>query len=124
KSNSGLLLHHQAKALDSQMAVFKEVTCDQARLDDPATAPTLIARVLRNCREYSRPVYLELPRDLPTMNAVPVEAAAQTPQDAQAISACADDILAHLGDAKAPVIVAGVETRRFGLEDRLAALAR
>lgn len=123
-SSSGLLLHHQAKALESQMAVFKEVTCDQARLDDPATAPAQIARVLRNCQELSRPVYLEVPRDLPTMDAAPVEAAAATAHDADAIAACADDILAGLNGAQAPVIVAGVEMRRFGLEDRLAGLAQ
>src|SRR5512140_2517910 len=34
---SGLLLHHQAKTLDSQYEMFRRVTCDQARLDDPAT---------------------------------------------------------------------------------------
>ncbi len=36
---SGLLLHHQAKTLDSQFRVFQEITCDQARLDDPERAP-------------------------------------------------------------------------------------
>lgn len=122
-SESGLLLHHQAKALEGQMRVYREVTCDQARLDDPATAPALIARVLRNCRELSRPVYLEIPRDLPTMESAPVESAATTPHDPEAVNACADDILEQLAQAKAPVIIAGVETRRFGLEDRLARLA-
>jgi len=27
---SGFMLHHQARALDSQLAVFREITCDQA----------------------------------------------------------------------------------------------
>src|SRR5438309_9160488 len=45
---SGFMLHHQARALDSQLAVFREITCDQAVLSDPATAPGDIARVLRN----------------------------------------------------------------------------
>ncbi len=60
---SGLLLHHQAKTLDSQFEMFRQVTCDQARLDDPATAGAAIARVLAAARRHSRPVYLELPRD-------------------------------------------------------------
>jgi hypothetical protein len=34
ESRSGLLLHHQAKTLDSQFQMFKEITCDQVRLDD------------------------------------------------------------------------------------------
>src|SRR6201991_635961 len=36
---SGFLLHHQARAIDSQLAVFREITCDQAVLTDPADAP-------------------------------------------------------------------------------------
>ena len=43
---TGLLLHHQAKTLESQYEMFRQVTCDQARLDDPATAGARIARVL------------------------------------------------------------------------------
>ncbi len=47
---SGLLLHHQARTVDTQLAVFREITCDQAVLTDPATAPAEIARVLRSAR--------------------------------------------------------------------------
>jgi indolepyruvate decarboxylase len=61
---SGFLLHHQARTIDTQLAVFKEITCDQAVLTDPATAPAQIARVLRSAREMSLPVYLEFPRDM------------------------------------------------------------
>jgi hypothetical protein len=50
ESRSGLLLHHQAKTLDSQFRMFREITCDQVRLDDAARAPADIARVLANCR--------------------------------------------------------------------------
>src|SRR5262249_54283406 len=48
---SGLLLHHQARAVDTQFAVFREITCDQAVLTDAAAAPDAIARVLRSARE-------------------------------------------------------------------------
>ena len=53
ESQSGLLLHHQAKTLDSQLRIFQEITCDQVRLSNPETAPKDIARVLRNCLELS-----------------------------------------------------------------------
>lgn len=122
ETQNGLLLHHQAKTLEGQLNVYKEVTCDQVRLDDPATAPALIERALRNCRELSRPVYIEIPRDLPTMDATPIESTT-TPFDSTAVAACADDILAGLKNASAPIILAGVEVRRFGLEDKLATLA-
>src|SRR5437660_9840992 len=57
---SGLLLHHQARTVDTQLAVYREITCDQAVLDDPARAPEEIARVLRSAREQSLPVYIEV----------------------------------------------------------------
>src|SRR6202030_1598809 len=61
---SGFLLHHQARTVDTQLAVFREITCDQAVLTDPITAPVQIARVLRSAREMSLPVYVEFPRDM------------------------------------------------------------
>jgi indolepyruvate decarboxylase len=66
EARSGLLLHHQAKTLDSQFQIFRESTCDQARLDDASRAPDDIARVLSSCRRRAQPVYLELPRDMVT----------------------------------------------------------
>jgi thiamine pyrophosphate-dependent acetolactate synthase large subunit-like protein len=32
-------LHHQVQRLDSQFAIYREITCDQASLHDPASAP-------------------------------------------------------------------------------------
>jgi indolepyruvate decarboxylase len=121
---SGLLVHHQAKQLDSQMKIYREITCDQARLDDPATAPAAIARVLANARRCARPVYIELPGDV-----VDVPAACAPPHpdmepDADALEACAREILERLTRASRPVLMVGVEVRRFGLEERVARLAR
>ena len=42
---SGLLLHHPVRSVDTQLAVYREVTCDQAVLNDPQAAPVEIARV-------------------------------------------------------------------------------
>jgi indolepyruvate decarboxylase len=42
------------------MAVYREITCDQAVLTNALTAPNEIARVLRSARERSLPVYIEL----------------------------------------------------------------
>ena len=62
---SGYLLHHQVKTLDSQWRLFREVTVDRARLDDMREAPAQIARVLDAALHQSRPVYVEIPRDMP-----------------------------------------------------------
>ena len=120
---SGLLLHHQAKTLDSQFRVMAELTCDQAVLDDPATAPGEIARVLRSAVEQSMPVYIEIPRDLVFAETAPTEPLPATPADAEALAECADEILERLAKAERPALMVGVEIRRFGLEDKVARLA-
>lgn len=121
----GLLVHHQAKDLNSQLTMYKEVTCDQAILDDPATAPALIARVLGNCIRHSRPVYLEIPRDkvFAPCEAVPAPPEDYWPQQQEALDACVDAILERLRNAKNPVILGGVEIRRYGVEKQVAELA-
>lgn len=119
-----LLLHHQAKTLDSQFRVYTEITCDQVVLDDPERAPADIARVLRRCRERARPVYIELPRDVVGLHCAPVIADPPRPHDERAVAACAEEILARLAAAAAPLLMVGVEIRRYGLEDKVAELAR
>ncbi len=120
----GLGLHHQVKHFDSQFQVFREVTCDQAVLDDAATAPAEIARVLRRALKLSRPVYIELPRDMvdAACDRVPAPEAPQADKDAA--RACAEEIMETLRGADNPALLLGVEVRRYGLEQRVAELAR
>lgn len=124
EAQRGLLLHHQAKSLDSQLRIYEEITCAQACLTDARTAPAEIARVLRTCMDCSQPVYLELPRDMVGVSCEPVVPAAEPAFDAEALAACADEVLARLRAARSPVLMIGVEVRRFGLEDKVAELAR
>lgn len=119
---NGLLLHHQTKTIDSQLAIFREITCDQVVLDDLARAPADIARVLQNCLTHSRPVYIELPRDLVTEPCGIVTANLAAACDKEALNACVDEILRHLSSAGAPVLMVGIEIRRFGLEAKIAKL--
>jgi len=121
---SGWQLHHMSRAVDTQSRIFREITCDQAILDDPARAPGEIARVLRSAREYSLPVYIELPRDLVGAEVDSVPVLPPRPADPGALAECADEILARLAAAKRPVLMADIETRRYGVEDKVAALAR
>ncbi|MEF8725009.1 MAG: indolepyruvate/phenylpyruvate decarboxylase [Candidatus Accumulibacter delftensis] len=124
ESRAGLLLHHQAKTLDSQFQIFREITCDQVRLDDAERAPSDIARVLANCRRYSRPVYIELPRDMVAQACASVVAMPAAAVDDEALDACVEEIRARLQRASRPALMVGVEVRRFGLEARVAELAR
>ena len=121
---SGILVHHQVKTLESQMAIFREITCDQARLDDVGRAPFETARVLASARRLSRPVYIEVPRDVFETRCDSVLSQPDAPIDQEALETCAEEILARLSAAQRPVLMAGVEIRRFDIEQNAARLAR
>jgi indolepyruvate decarboxylase len=121
---SGLLLHHQARSIDTQLAVFREITCDQAVLTDVATAPADIARTLRSARERSLPVYIEIPRDMVDAECEAVPLLPRASVDQEALAECADEVLTRIAAAERPVIVVDVEIRRYGIEDKVALLAR
>jgi len=122
---SGLLLHHQVKTLNSQLQMFKEITCDQIVLDNPKTAPTDIARVLTHCVQQSRPVYIEMPRSHVLLPCDPVPPLVAKPNvDQDALDTCVDEVLAQINSATSPALLAGVEIRRYGLEAQVAKLAR
>ena len=125
ESHVDLLLHHQAKRLDSQFQMYAEVTCDRARLSDPRTAPSEVSRVLSACLTESRPVYIELPRDRvfhPCEPAPPAERHVEF--DQEALDACVEEIMERLAEASSPVLLVGVEVRRFGLEEKVDQLAK
>jgi indolepyruvate decarboxylase len=121
---SGFVVHHQARSIDTQMAVFREITCDQALLTDAETAPAEIARVLRNARERALPVYIELPRDMAGAPAAAVPVLPRRAADPDALAECADEIIEKLAQASDPVILVDVEIRRYDLEPRVTMLAR
>jgi indolepyruvate decarboxylase len=83
-----------------------------------------IARVLASCLRRSEPVYIEIPRDMVNEPCAPVVPEAPQPVDPDALAACVDEILARLAGARSPVLMAGVEVRRYGLEAQVAQLAR
>jgi indolepyruvate decarboxylase len=72
----------------------------------------------------SRPVYFELPRDRVFDECAPVHRLPEAEFDPEAVTACADEIMERLTQAARPVMMVGVEVRRFGIEGRVAELAR
>ncbi len=122
--SSGLLVHHQARTLDSQLNVYREITCDQAVLDDPSTAAADIARVLRSAQERSQPVYLEIPRDMVGVEVGAVPELPPSAVDLDAVGAAAAEVLARLAAARSPVLMVDAEIRRYGIEEEVADLAQ
>ncbi len=119
----GLGLHHQVKHFDSQMLIMREVTCAQCVLDDPATAPAELARVLSAARHQSRPVYIEFPRDMVEADVAGVPAYKPPAQNKAAAKEAARQTLKMLQAKKHPAMLLGVEIRRYGLESKVARLA-
>lgn len=119
------LLHHRVRDFSTQREVFERITVASAALEDPVTAYHEIDRVLQAVERYKRPGYLELPRDM--VDVVhphrPRPAAAGDPADAAALAECLEESLAMLNASRQPVILAGVEVHRFGLQEALVQLA-
>jgi len=118
------LLHHKVRAFDTQQKVFAELTAGTAVLDDPETAAAEIDRVLALCRRTSRPVYIEIPRDMVLAEVLPGKSHPPTAEtsDPEALALAIAEAAEHIAAAKNPVILAGEELHRFRLQARLGEL--
>jgi indolepyruvate decarboxylase len=121
----GALLHHMVRDFRTQIEVFEKFTIAGAELSDPLTAFAEIDRVLDACDRFKRPVYLELPRDM--VHEVPPVAHGYLGDayqaDPQATAEAIRETRQRLATARHPVILAGVELHRFGLQDEMLRLA-
>ena len=119
------LLHHKVRDFRTQLEVFEKLCVAGAELSDSLTAFREIDRVLDAAARYKRPVYLELPRDM--VRVVPhishTYQGTELSSDASAAAEAADEAASRLNAAERPVILAGVEIHRFGLQDKLLRLA-
>ena len=115
------LLHHKVREFDTQLKVFEQLTVAATVLQDAETAPREIDRVLGAALRYKRPVYIELPRD---RVAAPTDARHTPPatpetSDPDALREALREASDMIKAARQPVIIAGVELHRFGLQDAL-----
>ena len=119
------LLHHKVKDFRTQFEVFRRLCVAAADLTDPSTAFREIDAVLEAVTRYRRPGYIELPRDVvgvvPPVSYSPIPR--QLESDPEALSEAVAEALRRISAARRPVILADVEIHRFGLQERLLALA-
>jgi len=119
------LLHHRVKNFRTQSEVFRRICAAGAELNDPQTALREIDRVLEAVVRYRRPGYLELPRDVVDL----VPEGEHTPKitksssDPAALEEAVAEATRRIAAAERPVIIAGVEIHRFGLQNKLLELA-
>jgi indolepyruvate decarboxylase len=119
------LLHHKVRDFHTQYDVFEKLCIAGTELVDPVTAFREIDRVLDAAARFKRPVYIEVPRDM--VDVVPHIAhtfhPSQAEADPQVLAEAVEEAAGLLAKAKRPIIIAGVEIHRFGLQDKVIALA-
>jgi indolepyruvate decarboxylase len=113
------LLHHTLGDYQIPRRIYEHVTAAATHLDDAATAPAEIDRVLTACLRHQQPVYISLPTDvahLPCAPPLPFVLPEPAPSDPAALREAVDEAVAMLEGAARPVIVADVELIRFRLQ--------
>jgi TPP-dependent 2-oxoacid decarboxylase len=132
------LLHHKVRDYDTQQRIFEHITIDSVLLNNPTTAVKDINRVLSSAIRYKRPVYIELPRDLVSVpiyiqqSSTDFKMVSQSyPKttklveegeygtDMHSMQEALSEATTMINSSKKPVIIAGVEIHRFGLQEIL-----
>ena len=112
------LLHHKVRDFDTQLNIFRHLTVAATDLIDTENGCCEIDRVLAAAVRHKRPVYIELPRDLTgivcscTRNPLPQV----TGSDPHALCEALSEAVHRISTAERPVLVAGIEVQRFGLQ--------
>lgn len=112
------LLHHKVRDFDTQLNIFRHLTVAATDLIDVENACCEIDRVLAAAVRHKRPVYIELPRDLTgivcscSRNPLPPASGS----DPHALREALAEAVHRIRDAQRPVLVAGIEIQRFGLQ--------
>lgn len=119
------LLHHRVRGWNTQLDVFEKLCAASIELSDPSTAYRDIDYALDASHRLKRPVYLELPRDM--VDVIPEQPRSFEPEklvsDPAVLAEAIRDAVVRIESAKQPVIVAGVELHRYGLQAETLALA-
>jgi indolepyruvate decarboxylase len=126
----GTLTHHQARDLESQLRIYREVTCAQAVLTDPRTAAEQMHEVVKTMWAEQRPGYIEIHRDMVDQEIeVPAELIAWDggleflPSDPRKVEEAARETADMFNASRKPLLVAGIEIHRYKLSRELITLA-
>jgi indolepyruvate decarboxylase len=119
------IIHHRVGDFSTQKDVFEKITVASTVLDDPWNAFREIDRVLGEAKRRKGPVYIELPRDRvdtkPLYDHKPVFT--RLSSDRHTLDEALAEVEQWVARSKKPLILAGVEIHRFGLQNELITLA-
>jgi indolepyruvate decarboxylase len=126
----GTLIHHQAKEIESQLRIYRELTCTARVLDDPRSAAETVHDVVRTVWREQQPGYLEIHRDM-VERRIPVPRDILTwdgvlhfaRSDERKVDEAVRDTRARWDAARRPLTVVGIETYRYKLQREVRELA-
>ena len=122
ENSEAILFHHSTGDLDADRDIFAEVTVASEIVLDPAIAPAQIDGALVAMLTHRRPIYIEVLQDVWTLACDRPEgtlSAIGLTSDPDVLEALLDAAWARITAAERPVIWAGIEIQRFGLQDVL-----
>jgi indolepyruvate decarboxylase len=113
------LLHHKIREFDTQFKVFEQITVASTALDNPQTACREIDRVIDAALTHKRPVYIELPRNMVSITALPYYLPQEIPlpRDDNILKEALREAATIINASEKPAIIAGIELHRYGLQD-------
>jgi len=122
------LLHHEVKDWETQLRVYKEVTCASANLTDESQVCEQIDAVLDEIVRLKRPGYIEIPREISKSDVEKRTTVKRTPSRSNEfqdlLSMVAAQVVQLINQSKSPVIYGGVEIERFNLRSELIRFAK
>jgi len=120
ESKLGVLIHHQAREIESQLHIYREVTCAAKLINDPLRAAAEIDEVIRAIWLNQQPGYLEIHRDMVECEIpIPKEIVSWNgelphPQsDRRKLDEAVRDTAERLSRAQRPLVLVGIEAYRF-----------
>ena len=126
----GTLIHHQAKEIESQLHIYRELTCAAQVIDNPLTAAENIDAVVRAMWMAQRPGYLEIHRDMvDRVVAVPRtliewDGRLKLPRsDPRKLREAVIETRERWNDSRRPAMIFGIEAYRYHLANEMVALA-
>lgn len=125
----GMLIHHQAKEIESQLHIYREVTCAAKIIDDPMRAATDIDEVIRSIWLNQQPGYIEIHRDMVEREiVVPKQILSWNgdlpyPQsDRHKLNEAVRETAARFDRAQRPLVLVGIEAYRFKIAKEIVKL--
>ena len=129
KRKLGILVHHQAKEIESQFRVFQEITCAAKIIDTPQTAAQDIHAVVQAIWRHRQPGYIEIHQDMVEKDIlVPADIRSwdgtflPSHSDPQKVAEAARDTATRFNRAKKPFVIIGIEIFRQKLVEKAVAL--